>query len=41
MIDKLKEYAILVWLMVWIIPALPELIAQGKYEDNPEGVEEC
>jgi hypothetical protein len=37
MIEKLKEYAILVWLMIWIIPSLPELIEQGKYEENPEG----
>jgi len=35
--DILIEYAIFIWLLVWIIPDLPELIEQGKYEQDPEG----
>jgi hypothetical protein len=37
LLDILIEGCILVWVMVWLIPALPELIEQGKYEQDPEG----
>jgi hypothetical protein len=38
LLDNVIEYAILIWVMVWLMPALPALIEQGKYEENPEGI---
>lgn len=34
---NLFEFGRLAWYLLLLIPALPELIAQGKYEEDPEG----
>jgi hypothetical protein len=31
------EFLRFVFYLVWIIPALPGLIEQGKFEEDPEG----
>ena len=34
MLDKLREWIRFCWLLVWLVPALPGLIEQGKYEED-------
>jgi hypothetical protein len=30
----MKEFIRLIWLMIWIIPALPGLLEQAEYEEK-------
>jgi hypothetical protein len=34
MFTKVKECVMFIWLMIWILPSLPGLIEQGKYEED-------